>query len=184
MQAGKAAVSKTWPIFSCWRVGAIWRRKACVEHYKPLLPRAVLTHCHRASPLRLLPGSVLSSGWLGKSDWNILHLKMPLRISMAFLTLSLADKPRGDGIPFNGDGNESFYHILREILSMTIFDLHSDILTDYRDFVSSFIHIADERIRAYVERALDEEAHLWPDFLLQLSPSYQRGAAWMTSPRR
>ena len=60
---------------------------------------------------------------------------------------------------------------------MTIFDLHSDILTDYRDFVSSFIHIADERIRAYVERALDEEAHLWPDFLLQLSPSYQRGAS-------
>jgi hypothetical protein len=58
---------------------------------------------------------------------------------------------------------------------MTIFDLHAAVLSDYCDFVRSFIHIADERIRAYVERALDEEAHLWPDFLLQLSPAYQRG---------
>ncbi len=28
-----------------------------------------------------------------------------------------------------------------------------------------------------LERALDEEAHLWPDFLLQLSPAYQRGTS-------
>lgn len=60
---------------------------------------------------------------------------------------------------------------------MTIFDLHSAILSDYRDFVHSFIHIADTRIRDFVEQALDEEAQLWPDFLLQLSPSYQRGAS-------
>jgi hypothetical protein len=60
---------------------------------------------------------------------------------------------------------------------MTIFDLHAAVLSDYRDFVRSFIHIADARIRDYVERALDEEAHLWPDFLLQLSPAYQRGAS-------
>jgi len=58
---------------------------------------------------------------------------------------------------------------------MTIFDLHAAVLSDYRDFVRSFIHIADARIRAYVEHALEEEAHLWPDFLLQLSPSYRRG---------
>ncbi len=58
---------------------------------------------------------------------------------------------------------------------MTIFDLHAAVLADHRDFVRAFIHIADERIRAYVEHALDEEAQLWPDFLLQLSPAYQRG---------
>ncbi len=60
---------------------------------------------------------------------------------------------------------------------MTIFDLHAAVLADYRDFVHAFITIADERIRAYVEHALNEEAHLWPDFLLQLSPVYQRGAS-------
>ena len=58
---------------------------------------------------------------------------------------------------------------------MTIFDLHSAVLSDYRDFVRSFIHIADARIREFVDRALEEEAHLWPDFLLQVSPSYKRG---------
>ena len=58
---------------------------------------------------------------------------------------------------------------------MTIFDLHAAVLRDYGDFVRSFLVIADARIRAFVARALEEEAHLWPDFLLQVSPAYQRG---------
>lgn len=57
---------------------------------------------------------------------------------------------------------------------MTIFDLHAAVLDEYRDFVRSFLLIADGRIREYVDRVLDEEARLWPDFLLQVSPSYQR----------
>lgn len=59
---------------------------------------------------------------------------------------------------------------------MTIFDLHTSVLADYRDFVRSFFSIADARAEAFVERALNEEARLWPDFLLQVSPSYQRTA--------
>ncbi|MBI5528738.1 MAG: DEAD/DEAH box helicase [Deltaproteobacteria bacterium] len=57
---------------------------------------------------------------------------------------------------------------------MSIFDLHAAVIADYRDFVRSFFTIADERARAFVGKALDEEARLWPDFLLQLSPSYLR----------
>ena len=57
---------------------------------------------------------------------------------------------------------------------MTIFDLHAAVLADYRDFVASFIHVADPRLQEFVDRALAEEAHLWPDPLLQVSPSYQR----------
>ncbi|MGC8915769.1 MAG: DEAD/DEAH box helicase [Thermoanaerobaculum sp.] len=57
----------------------------------------------------------------------------------------------------------------------TIFDLHSSVLADYRDFVRSFFTIADERARAFVDRALEEEAHLWPEPLVQLSPSYAPG---------
>ncbi|MCS6927850.1 MAG: DEAD/DEAH box helicase, partial [Candidatus Binatia bacterium] len=60
-------------------------------------------------------------------------------------------------------------------MSFSVFDLHARVLADYRDFVRSYVAIADERARAYVERALDEESRLWPDFLLQLSPSYARG---------
>lgn len=57
---------------------------------------------------------------------------------------------------------------------MTIFDFHAAVLADYRDFVHSFLTIADPRIREFVDRSLDDEARLWPDFLLQVSPSYRR----------
>jgi ATP-dependent helicase YprA (DUF1998 family) len=59
---------------------------------------------------------------------------------------------------------------------MSIFDLHSQVLADYRDFVRSFFTVADERARQFVEHALVEEARLWPDFLLQVSPAYARVA--------
>jgi Lhr-like helicase len=59
---------------------------------------------------------------------------------------------------------------------MSIFDLHSSVLADYRDFVRSFFTIADEQIRAYVDKSLVDEARLWPDYLLQVSPSYPRSA--------
>ena len=57
---------------------------------------------------------------------------------------------------------------------MNIFDLHAGVVADYRDFVRSFINVADERARQRIERALNEGA-LWPEPLLQLSPSYVRG---------
>jgi len=60
---------------------------------------------------------------------------------------------------------------------MTIFDLHAGVLSDYRDFVRSFFIIADERARAFVDQALEEEAHLWPEPLVQLSPAYAAGAS-------
>ncbi|HEV3259709.1 MAG TPA: hypothetical protein VG013_22770 [Gemmataceae bacterium] len=59
---------------------------------------------------------------------------------------------------------------------MSIFTLHSRVLADYRDFVTSFFTVADAQAREFVERALVDEARLWPDFLLQVSPSYARKA--------
>ena len=59
---------------------------------------------------------------------------------------------------------------------MSIFDLHAQVLADYRDFVRSFFIITDERARQFVEHALDKEARLWPDFLLQVSPAYAQPA--------
>ncbi|MEM4412676.1 MAG: DEAD/DEAH box helicase [Candidatus Caldarchaeum sp.] len=58
----------------------------------------------------------------------------------------------------------------------TIFRLHSDVLADYRDFVGSFILIADERIRTFVQKLLEEEQKLWPEPLVQLSPAYRLDA--------
>lgn len=58
----------------------------------------------------------------------------------------------------------------------TIFDLHSAVLSDYRDFVQSFIQIADDRAREFVRQALVQEERLWPEPLLQISPAYRRAA--------
>ncbi|RMH81057.1 MAG: DEAD/DEAH box helicase, partial [Calditrichaeota bacterium] len=55
---------------------------------------------------------------------------------------------------------------------MSIFTLHQKTINDYRHFVRSFINIADERIVEFIDQALLEEQHLWPEFLLQLSPRY------------
>ena len=59
---------------------------------------------------------------------------------------------------------------------MSIFELHSSVLADYRDFVRSFFTIADDNVRAFVDKSLVDEARLWPDYLLQVSPSYPRSA--------
>ena len=59
---------------------------------------------------------------------------------------------------------------------MSVFDLHSSVLGDYRDFVRSFFTVADDRAREFVDRELLEEARLWPEALLQVSPSYARVA--------
>ncbi len=75
-----------------------------------------------------------------------------------------------------------FAHVRSKILpkvkvsKMTIFDLHSSVLNDYRDFVRSFLIISDLTVGDFVEHALDVEGHLWPNFLLQISPSYQQNA--------
>ncbi len=58
----------------------------------------------------------------------------------------------------------------------TIFDLHGRVLSDFGAFVQSFLVIADERIRQFVQQQLVEAAALWPDFLLQVSPAYANGA--------
>ncbi len=59
---------------------------------------------------------------------------------------------------------------------MSIFKLHERMIEDYRDFVHSFVWIADERVREFVERGLLEEARLWPEPMVQLSPAYRPDA--------
>lgn len=60
---------------------------------------------------------------------------------------------------------------------MSIFNLHAKVLDDYRDFVRSFFSVADDRAREFIERELVQEGRLWPEALLQVSPSYARVAS-------
>jgi hypothetical protein len=56
---------------------------------------------------------------------------------------------------------------------LSIFTLHSSVVEDYRDFVRSFFTVADDRAREFIEHELVAQARLWPEALLQVSPSYK-----------
>ncbi|NOZ55675.1 MAG: DEAD/DEAH box helicase [Calditrichaeota bacterium] len=57
---------------------------------------------------------------------------------------------------------------------MDAFTLHNRVLSDYHDYVRSFLNIADPRIRAFVQEQL-ARGRLWPEPLLQLNPAYEAG---------
>src|SRR5437773_6944397 len=57
---------------------------------------------------------------------------------------------------------------------MNVFELRDRLTGDYSDFVRSFIHIRDDRIREAVQADL-EGGLLWPDPLIQLNPSFEPG---------
>lgn len=57
---------------------------------------------------------------------------------------------------------------------MNIFSLKDKVLADYQSYVTSFLNIADDRIREFVEAQL-RSGVLWPEPLVQLSPSYEAG---------
>jgi len=46
---------------------------------------------------------------------------------------------------------------------MSIFDLRQSVIDEYSKYVQSFLSIADERIRAFVEESLLKNQALWPD---------------------
>jgi superfamily II DNA/RNA helicase len=55
-----------------------------------------------------------------------------------------------------------------------IFDLHNDILSDYKLYIASFINIADKKILDTVTKDFDS-GNLYPDPLLQFNPSFESG---------
>jgi superfamily II DNA or RNA helicase len=58
--------------------------------------------------------------------------------------------------------------------SKNIFDLHDDILNDYKLYIDSFINIADQRILDSVRIEFDS-GNLYPDPLIQFNPSFESG---------
>ena len=55
-----------------------------------------------------------------------------------------------------------------------IFDLHKDILSDYKLYIDSFINIADKKILETVKREFDS-GNLYPEPLVQFNPSFESG---------
>jgi ATP-dependent helicase YprA (DUF1998 family) len=57
---------------------------------------------------------------------------------------------------------------------MDIFALRDKIVSDYKQYIESFIRIRDERIDGFVQDELKRGA-LWPEAILQLNPAYEPG---------
>lgn len=58
---------------------------------------------------------------------------------------------------------------------MDVFDLRNEIVATYGNYVRSFFSIRDPATRQYVDDYFDSQK-LWPEPLIQLNPSFQRGA--------
>jgi hypothetical protein len=57
-----------------------------------------------------------------------------------------------------------------------IFDLHKDVLTEYKAYIDSFINIADNRILSTVKKDFDS-GNLYPEPLVQFNPSFESGGS-------
>lgn len=57
---------------------------------------------------------------------------------------------------------------------MKIFDLHQQIISEYSQYVQSFLHFKDEEIEKFISEGLINNKKLWPDALLQLNPAYEK----------
>ena len=53
-----------------------------------------------------------------------------------------------------------------------VFDLRQQLIRDYAEYVSSFLEIADERVREHLNERL-ADGLLWPHPLVQLNPAFE-----------
>ncbi len=57
---------------------------------------------------------------------------------------------------------------------MDIFDYRNTLIDHYKEYVSGFIKIRDQRISKHLTSKLDG-GHLWPEALIQLNPCFEPG---------
>ena len=63
-----------------------------------------------------------------------------------------------------------------EHINNNIFQIHKQILNDYKLYIDSFINIADEKILSTVKKDFDL-GNLYPEPLLQFNPSFESGGS-------
>ena len=64
----------------------------------------------------------------------------------------------------------------REQKALDIFKLRDKVISDYRNYIESFLEIRDRRVADFVQQELDK-GYLWSDPLVQINPAYKQGAA-------
>ena len=59
---------------------------------------------------------------------------------------------------------------------MNIFEFRQDVIRQYQAYVTSFVHIRDRDVRAYVDEQM-QSGVFWPDPLAQLNPNFTPGGS-------
>src|SRR4051794_20799835 len=59
---------------------------------------------------------------------------------------------------------------------MDVFDIHEQVIADYRSFTSGFVEVRDPRIKAFVDEQFADGVQ-WPDPWVSLNPSFASGGA-------
>ena len=64
---------------------------------------------------------------------------------------------------------------------LDIFNFRNEVIGDYRRYIESFLKIRDRKVKEFVDAELDK-GQLWTDPLVQLNPSYKKGATVKVPP--
>jgi hypothetical protein len=57
---------------------------------------------------------------------------------------------------------------------LNVFELRRKLVEDYGEYATSFVHLADSRVRGHVDEEL-KGGLLWPEPLIQLNPAFESG---------
>lgn len=57
---------------------------------------------------------------------------------------------------------------------MDIFNVHQKIVSEYSEYVQSFLNVADQEIKQFIQTEIIGNRTLWPHALLQLNPAYEK----------
>ncbi|WP_240656539.1 protein kinase [Streptomyces sp. V2] len=110
----------------------------------------------------LLPLAATSEGTSLVPSWSALDPTLPLAASTTTVE-AVEPEPQPVPLPAVGAG-------------MDVFEVHKQLIKDYRSFTEGGTIIRDDRIQAYVEEDLDSKSQ-WPNPWLSLNPFFKNGGS-------
>ena len=78
--------------------------------------------------------------------------------------------------PENSSDSNLDHLSLKPTTNLDIFELREQVISDYRNYIESFLKIRDPRIKTFIQNELDK-GQLWKDPLVQINPAYKQSAS-------
>jgi superfamily II DNA/RNA helicase len=78
--------------------------------------------------------------------------------------------------PENSSDSNLDHLSLKPTTNLDIFELREQVISDYRNYIESFLKIRDSKIKTFIQNELDK-GQLWKDPLVQINPAYKQSAS-------